>query len=200
MAAFQLGLGLACPALIYLALGVASPRQVASAVLLLVLLRVAVAARGDFLDHVRAFRFPMLTVAGAGVVSLVWNDPLALLATPSLVSFGLLCAFVGSLRGESVVERLARAQKVALGDEEVLYCRRVTVVWCMFFLGNGALALWLAVAATRAEWALYTGLVSYLLLGTLYASEFVYRQWRFRRYLGAPSDALFRRVFPPRLN
>lgn len=199
MAAFQLGLGLACPALIYLALRVASPRQVASALLLLVLLRVAVVAQANILEHLRAFRVPLLAVAGAGVVSLVWNDPLALLATPSLVSFGLLCAFASSLRGESVVERLARAQSVPLCDEEVLYCRRVTILWCAFFLGNGALALWLAVAATHAEWALYTGLVSYLLLGTLYASEFVYRQWRFRRYLGAPSDALFRRIFPPRV-
>jgi uncharacterized membrane protein len=199
VAALQLVLGLACPALIYLALRMASARQVASAALLLVLLRVAVAARADLRGQLRAARIPMLAVACAGVVSLVRNDPLALLATPSLVSFGLLCAFAGSLRGESVVERLARAQGVSLCDEEVLYCRRVTVVWCAFFLGNGALALWLAVAATRAEWALYTGLVSYLLLGSLYASEFVYRQWRFRRYLGAPSDALFRRIFPPRL-
>jgi uncharacterized membrane protein len=199
VAAFDLALGLACPALIYLALRVASPRPVAFAVLLLVLLRVALAARGGFLEHLRAFRLPMLAVGGASVVSLVWNDPLALLATPSLVSFGLLCAFAGSLRGESVIERWARAQKVTLCAEEVHYCRRVTVVWCAFFLGNGALALWLAVAATRAEWALYTGVVSYLLLGTLYASEFVYRQWRFRRYLGAPSDVFFRRIFPPRL-
>jgi len=162
----------------------------------LVLLRVAAAARGGY---ARALGLPMLAVAGAGVVSLLWNDPLALLATPALASFALLGAFAGSLRGESVVERLARARMVTLCEEEVLYCRRVTVVWCAFFLGNGALALWLALAATRAEWALYTGLVSYLLVGTLYSAEFVYRQWRFRRYLGAPSDALFRRIFPPRL-
>jgi uncharacterized membrane protein len=199
VAALQLGLCLAGPALIYLALRVASARQVAAAALLLLLLRVAVAARREFRGQVRAFGLPLLAVAGAGVVSLIWNDPLALLATPSLVSFGLLFAFAGSLRGESVVERLARAQKASLCDEEVLYCRRVTVVWCAFFLGNGALALWLAVAATRAEWALYTGLVSYLLIGTLYASEFVYRHWRFRHTLGAPSEALFRRIFPPRL-
>jgi uncharacterized membrane protein len=199
VAALQLALAVACPALIYLALRVASPRQVAGALLLLVLLRLALAARGAFLEQVRALRLPMLAVGGASLGSLIWNDPLALLATPSLVSFALLGAFAGSLKGESVVERLARSQNVSLCDEEVRYCRRVTVVWCAFFLGNGALALWLAVAATRAEWALYTGLVSYLLLGTLYASEFVYRQWRFRRYLGAPSDVLFRRIFPPRL-
>ena len=199
MAVLQLGLGLLAPALLYLALSVASPRQVASALLLLVLVRAAAAARGGLHEHVRALRFPILALAGAGFVSLVWNDPLALLATPSLVSFGLLCAFAASLRGESVVERLARAQAVSLSEEEVLYCRRVTVLWCAFLLGNGLLALWLALAATRAEWALYTGLVSYLLVGTLYASEFVYRQWRFRRYLGAPSDVLFRRIFPPRL-
>jgi uncharacterized membrane protein len=191
-------LGLLAPALIYLALRVASPRQVASALLSLLLLRAAAAARSGLRGYVRALRFPILALAGAGFVSLVWNNPLTLLATPALASFGLLCAFAGSLRRESVVERLARLQTGSLSEEEVLYCRRVTVVWCAFFLGNGAIALWLAVAATSEEWALYTGLVSYLLVGILYAAEFVYRQWRFRRYLGAPSDLLFRRIFPPR--
>ena len=55
-----------------------------------------------------------------------------------------------------------------------------------------------SLAASLEVWTLYTGLVSYLLIGTLFAIEFVYRHWRFRRYLGAPTDALLRRIFPPR--
>ena len=195
----QLALGLAYPALVYLALRVTSPRQVALAVLLLVALRLVLTSRATLASQVRAVRLPLLAIAGAMGVSLVWNDPLALLATPALVSFGLLFAFANSLKGECVVERLARAQIERLSREEVRYCRRVNVVWCGFLLCNGVVVLALAVAASRAEWAFYTGLVSYLLIGKLYTAEFIYRQWRFRRYLGAPSDVLFRRIFPPRV-
>jgi uncharacterized membrane protein len=117
---------------------------------------------------------------------------------PALVSLALLLSFAASLAGESVVERLARVQLGALGPEESRYCRRVTVVWCAFLLANGSIALWLAVWGTAGAWALYTGGIAYLLLGILFATEYTYRQWRFRRYLGAPTDVLFRWLFPPR--
>ena len=66
------------------------------------------------------------------------------------------------------------------------------------FTAHGLVASWLAVVGPPERWALYTGLIAYLLVGALFSAEFVYRQWRFRRYLGAPTDALFRRIFPPR--
>ena len=34
-------------------------------------------------------------------------------------------------------------------------------------------------------------------MGLLFATEFVYRHWRFRRYVGLPTDPLLRRLFPP---
>jgi len=65
-------------------------------------------------------------------------------------------------------------------------------------LANGSIALWLAVWGTARAWAVYTGAIAYLLMGILFAAEYTYRQWRFRRYLGAPTDVLFRWLFPPR--
>lgn len=200
MAVLQVALGLAYPALIYFSLSATEPRWLALGVLSLLAARVAVASPGRALDHARALGLPVLAVGVAMLVSLVWNDPLALLATPALVSFSLLIVFARSLgRPESTVEAFARAQLDVLSDEQVAYCRRVTVVWCGFFLLNGAVALHLAAAATRAEWAIYTGFIAYLAMGALFACEFVYRHWRFRVYAGAPFDALLRRIFPPRL-
>ncbi|MEE9609268.1 MAG: hypothetical protein V3U03_16130 [Myxococcota bacterium] len=200
MAVLHVALVLAYPALVYLALGVTSPRLVALGVLVLVVARGVIASRGRRVESAVGVRLPLFVAGAAMLVTAAWNDPLALLATPALISFALLIVFAGSLgRRECIVESFARAQRRALSDHEIRYCRRVTVVWCAFFLLNGALALGLAVAATRTQWALYTGAVAYLLMGSLYAAEFVYRQWRFRPYCGAPSDALFRRIFPPRL-
>jgi uncharacterized membrane protein len=52
-------------------------------------------------------------------------------------------------------------------------------VWCGFFILNGCMAAWTAFAASRETWALYNGLISYLLMGVLFAGEWVFRRWRF---------------------
>ena len=132
------------------------------------------------------------------LISAAWNDPVSLRATPALVSFALLIAFAYSLtRSESIIEGYARVVAGDLPEEERLYCRKVTLVWCVFFL-NGCAALWLAMAGTLGQWALYTGGIAYVMMGILFTSEYLYRYWRFRRYFGAPTDPVLRRIFPPR--
>jgi hypothetical protein len=46
-------------------------------------------------------------------------------------------------------------------------------------------------------WALYTGLVAYLLLGAGFASEFILRKLWFRLYGDGLADRILARVFPP---
>lgn len=57
----------------------------------------------------------------------------------------------------------------------------MTVVWCAFFLVNGSAATALAVWAPRSWWAAYCGVISYLLVGTLFAVEYLIRKRRFGR-------------------
>lgn len=200
MAVLRVILFLAYPGLIYLALAVMEPRTAAICMLLVLLVRLAITSPSSLRGYARAFRLPALAIAAAMLASAAWNDPRSLLATPAIVSFALLFTFARSLvRGESIVESLARVQREeALSWDEVRYCRRITSLWCGFFLLNGSLALGLALSGNLEGWVLYTGLVAYLLMGSLFLSEFVYRQWRFRRYVGAPTDLLFQRIFPPR--
>lgn len=198
MAAVQILLTLAYPALVYAALPIVEPRHLALALLALFALRTALSSPPRLAGRARALALPAAAVAVALGASAWCNDAIGLRLTPALVSFGLLGAFAASLRGESVVERIARAQLGSLDDEDVRYCRRVTRLWCAFFLANGVVGGWLAQRGSAAAWAAYTGGIAYLLVGLLYAGEYSYRQWRFRRYLGAPTDFLFRRVFPPR--
>ncbi len=190
---------LAYPVLVYCALQVASTRTVALLTLVLVGARLAFLAPARFAATARAFAPAGIALALASLVSLVWNDPRSLLLAPTLASLGLLAAFASSfLSGETTVERLARAQVGALDADERRYCRRVTALWCAFFAANGAVAAFLAFAGSREAWVLYTGFIAYLLVGALFAAEYVYRHWRFRRYVGAPTDPLLRRIFPPR--
>lgn len=159
-----------------------------------------VSARTVLIRRRRALLIPTLgVVALFAVVITESNDARYLFALPALVNAVLLVTFAASLaRPPSIVETLARVQVADLSSEEVTYCRSVTRVWCGFFVLNGAIIVWLAVNATPAQWALYTGLLSYVLIGLVFSIEYVYRHYRFRRYLGAPLDALLRRFFPPR--
>ena len=53
---------------------------------------------------------------------------------------------------------------------------------------NGGVAAVLALAAPLSVWALYTGLIAYLLIGLLGATEYVIRKRRFGRFGKHPLD------------
>ena len=61
----------------------------------------------------------------------------------------------------------------------VAYCRRVTVIWTVFLAVHLSVTV-ATVFATHEIWAVYNGLVAYLLMGALFAGEWLYRR-RFRR-------------------
>ncbi|MCR4578929.1 MAG: AMP-binding protein [Treponema sp.] len=65
------------------------------------------------------------------------------------------------------------------------YCRNVTIVWCSFFILNGAAAFCTTFSASifgldeeqaRTVWAIYNGGISYVLMGTLFVVEFIIRK------------------------
>ncbi len=64
------------------------------------------------------------------------------------------------------------------------YTRRVTQVWCGFFVVNGAIALFTALYASAALWSLYNGFLAYLFMGLLFAGEYFVRWQVKRRYHG----------------
>jgi 3-hydroxymyristoyl/3-hydroxydecanoyl-(acyl carrier protein) dehydratase/uncharacterized protein YneF (UPF0154 family) len=56
------------------------------------------------------------------------------------------------------------------------YCRKVTLVWCAFFVFNGSVAAWTIFFGTDAIWSVYNGGISYILIGVLFAGEFIVRK------------------------
>jgi acyl-coenzyme A synthetase/AMP-(fatty) acid ligase/3-hydroxymyristoyl/3-hydroxydecanoyl-(acyl carrier protein) dehydratase len=56
------------------------------------------------------------------------------------------------------------------------YCRKVTFVWCGFFVLNGSIAAWTIFSGSDALWSIYNGGISYILIGTLFAGEFMVRK------------------------
>jgi uncharacterized membrane protein len=97
---------------------------------------------------------------------------LALFDSPLLLGlFGLSLKF-----GPPMVERLARLREPHLPARAIIYTRQVTIAWCVFFIFNGLLAAALTLWAPLSWWMLYTGLISYGLMGLLFAIEWLIRQ------------------------
>lgn len=107
----------------------------------------------------------------------LFDSPLLLRWYPVLISAFMLGLFVLSLKyGPPMIERLARLREPQLPAKAVVYTRQVTVAWSVFFLCNGLLAAALTLWAPLSWWMLYTGLISYGLMGLLFAIEWLIRQ------------------------
>jgi uncharacterized membrane protein len=107
----------------------------------------------------------------------LFDSPLLLRWYPVLISGFMLALFGLSLKyGPPVVERLARLSEPELPDKAIRYTRQVTIAWCVFFLCNGLLAAALTLWAPLSWWMLYNGLISYGLMGLLFAVEWLLRQ------------------------
>lgn len=118
-----------------------------------------------------------LVTCGLAAIAALAGQALPLKLYPVLVNAALLTVFGFSLvHPPTAIERLARLTDPALSPEAVRYTRRVTQVWCGFFLLNGGLAAATALWASDAVWTLYNGLVAYLLIGLLFAGEWLVRR------------------------
>lgn len=167
-------LSLAYPLAVYLLLGRFEPRWLALLLCLLAVLR-AIAAREAL------WLWAALATGGLAAWASLGNAVLPLKLYPVLVNAALLLVFGLSLRfGPPVAERLARLRDPVLPPAAVAYTRRVTQVWCGFFACNGAIALATALWASERTWALYNGLVAYILIGTLFAIEWLVRRAKVR--------------------
>ena len=125
----------------------------------------------------------------------LFDDPRFLLAYPVLVNAALLLNFGFSLRGVPIAERFARMETSELTPPQIRYCRNVTLVWCGFFVLNGSVAALLALFAPQAVWAIYTGGVSYVLVGLTFAVEYVIRKARWGHFGPGLVDRTLERFF-----
>ncbi|MCB9897783.1 MAG: hypothetical protein H6825_07255 [Planctomycetes bacterium] len=175
------------PPLVWFGLTHGSPRRVALVLLCVLLPAVALRLRSSRRDAWRGLAIlPLVTVAALLAAALLDSAGLVLV-TPVVINLLLLAAFGATLRrrdargrpGTPMIERFARLQEPELPPDKVAWCRAWTIVWCVFFLLNGTAAALLADFAPLSWWAFYTGLLSYGLIGLLFALEFVMRRMRF---------------------
>ena len=195
--ALQLGLFVAYPFVVYAALRWLELRGVGLVLLALTFASTLLRARE------RRRELWLLLRQHAGIALLIavglWTrDRRVFQLLPVFVNLYLLFSFGSTLlRGPPMIERFARLIEGDLPAFTHAYCRKVTLLWCVFFAANAALISMLALYGSLEGWALYTGFVFYLVLGALQLLEFVVRKLWFRYYPGGFADPLFARWFPP---
>lgn len=126
----------------------------------------------------------LATAIGCGLILAVlfFDEALFLRLYPVFMNLVMLLVFAWTLlHPPSAVERLARKVDPHLSELGVRHTRQVTQVWCGFFIGNGLVALYTALFSSLEDWALYNGFISYLLIGLLFAAEFMVRRIRQHR-------------------
>jgi uncharacterized membrane protein len=189
---------MAYPFIVYFGLGRLGARALGACLAAFLLGGVLMRMRGERREHALALARIPATLAGVLVLGAVLDDRRFVTFLPVLTNLVLLGHFGWSLHSVPIAERFARFEEGgALTAAQVGYCRRVTLVWCVFFVANGAITAALSLFAAVRWWTLYTGGISYAAVGLLASAEYVVRKARFRKYKTNPVDQLLARVFPP---
>ncbi|CAG9180238.1 COG4648 family protein [Cupriavidus pampae] len=163
-------LTLCYPVVVYVGLQYWPPRIVALFLIALLVLRLAAGKQAGA-------RAMALVAAAVAAVVMASGDAMPLKLYPVFINALMLGLFGWSLRyPPTVVERIARMREPDLPPAGVAYTRKVTIAWCVFFCCNGAVALGTALFADDATWALYNGAIAYVLIGTMFAAEWLVRR------------------------
>lgn len=159
------------PIAVYFSIHYLQPWHIAGLLIAVLALRLLITA------GVKQWSKPVLMVGIVFCAVAIWRNEINTLRLyPVLVNAAMFLVFAWSLYSPpTVIERLARLQHPNLPPEGVIYTKRVTQVWCLFFLINGGIALFTALWSSFEIWSLYNGLIAYLLMGLLFAGEYIVR-------------------------
>ena len=162
------------PFAVYLGLNYVSPFWLALGLLALLMSRL-VMLRGVL--NKMPWLLPATALGGLAIVTSLFTDSdIGFKLYPLMVNFAMLAVFAYSyFKPPTVIETFARLQDSNLPEHAINYTRKVTLVWCAFFIINASISLYTALYCSFKVWTLYNGFIAYILIGSLCAVEFVVR-------------------------
>jgi uncharacterized membrane protein len=101
---------------------------------------------------------------------------------PVLIQLMLMYFFGRTLlknRGPSFIERFVRLEFPDFPPGVSEYCRQLTWMWTLFFAFNAFTCTLLAMMGNDYGWALFNGIIIYVMIGVLMIGEYIYRHFRF---------------------
>lgn len=164
------------PFAVYFGLQYFAPRIIAACLFALLLLRLFI-VRKALLKSAKTLLVPVvLAVMMAALVTMTGAaDQLTLM--PVIVTAGFFFAFAYTLFfPPSLVEVLARLQEPNLPKEGVVYTRKVTMAWCVFFIVNGSISFYTHLKGDMQLWTFYNGFLAYIFIAAFAGVEWLIRQ------------------------
>lgn len=123
----------------------------------------------------RKIMFAVILVAG-----IVFFQTITAKLLPTLIQLFLMSFFYKTLvQGPPLIERFVRLEFSELPAGVVSYCRQLTILWTGFFAFNAVVCSSLALWGQSSWWALYSGVVIFLLTGVLMIGEYIFRHYKF---------------------
>jgi len=101
---------------------------------------------------------------------------------PLLINLAMLASFAKSLiKPPNSVFRIAIMSDSSIRNSVHLptiesYCYKVTQVWCAFFVLNALFSLGTLLYSPDWFWAFYNGFIAYILMGIIFAVEWLVRK------------------------
>jgi uncharacterized membrane protein len=123
------------------------------------------------------FLSPVL-LFGIGITCLLVNSSLILKIYPALSDMAYLIIFgISFFAPPPIVYNFAvlvdKSFKTSMPKERLdKYCRDMTIVWCVFFVLDGIIALTTVFLASDLVWGIYNGGISYAAMGLIFVVEF----------------------------
>lgn len=167
-----IGFGVVYPALVFFMRGTVDPALFIVLALAIVAIRLTLGT-----SDIGSWRAALLVAAAALVVLALLDAGLAVRAYPVLISLAAAGVFAVTLwQPPSLIERLALASGEPWSPALRVYCHNVTLIWALWLVLNAAIAAGLALEPDDHAWALWTGLLSYLVSGALMGGEWLVRR------------------------
>lgn len=112
------------------------------------------------------------------ILTQIFNQPLFIKLYPVFINLIFFTFFFITLfYPPSMIEIFARMQDKNLPQKAIPYTRNVTKIWCAFFILNCTISLYTTFGCSLETWTLYNGFISYILIGTLFIGEYLFRIW-----------------------
>jgi uncharacterized membrane protein len=157
------------PVVIYFGLRVVPAGFFGLLLALLLLVRFGLLRFGE-----RATVTPLIILLLYALLAIVFGQRMLLLY-PVVANFTMALVFALSLwRGRPLLLRFAEARGMTMSAYSESYLYKLTAVWAVFLAANAGVALWTTTRSFEV-WALYNGLLSYLLIACLLGGEVLFR-------------------------
>ena len=106
-----------------------------------------------------------------------------LLFYPVFMNIFMLVIFYSSIKKTPIIEKIAslRVPKEKQDEHFKKYSLKVTWAWCIFFIINGLISFATIMYGNYEIWTLYNGFISYILIGVMFAGEFLIRTFILRK-------------------